>query len=216
LQEQKFERVGGSETIQVDVRIIAATNKDLKSEIKRGTFREDLFHRLNVIPFTAPALRDRGSDIPLLAEHFLRDLSHVHGKGYRDLTKGAIEVLSQYSWPGNVRELRNLLERVIILTGDNQIGSPIQAAEILDHLHDETLTSQFQATASDDAQESKRLKSLRDARAAFDREFILKTLKENDFNVSKTAHVLGVERSHLHKKIKTLGIEAPEPESDPS
>ena len=216
LQEQKFERVGGSQTIQVDVRVVAATNKDLKAEIARGAFREDLFYRLNVVPFHIPALRERKEDIPVLARHFLKELCAAHGRILRALTPEALAVLATYPWPGNVRELKNLIERVVILTAEIEDGKPITAAHLLGHLKDETLGVRMDeepvarpagAAAAVAASGSVAAKNLRDARQEFEKEFILKTLRENDFNVSKCAQILGVERSHLHRKIKSFGIE---------
>ncbi|MFL5815530.1 MAG: sigma-54-dependent transcriptional regulator [Bdellovibrionia bacterium] len=215
IQEQKFERVGGTQTISVDVRIVAATNKDLKAEISRSQFRGDLFYRLNVIPFHIPPLRERKEDIPLLAEYFLREFSGVHGKKLRKLSPEAGDVLTAYSWPGNVRELKNLIERVVILSTEAEGDQVISAASLLSHLQDEALVQQFgertgeiQIGSRQDAVEAiTSARNLRDARQEFEKEFILKTLKENDWNVSKTAQVLGVERSHLHKKIKSYGIE---------
>ena len=209
LQEQKFERVGGSQTISVDVRIVAATNKDLKSEISRGSFREDLYYRLNVVPFVVPPLRDRKEDIPLLAQHFLKEFSLSHGKNLRTLSSEGLAVLKAYFWPGNVRELKNLIERVIILSSEAESLQPITAADLLSHLKDEALTTQVM----DDERESRNAgdaqsKNLKDARHEFEKEFILKTLKEQDWNISRTAQILGIERSHLHRKIKSFGIEA--------
>ncbi len=218
LQEQKFERVGGAQTIQVDVRIVAATNKDLKSEIQKGAFREDLFYRLNVVPFVIPPLRDRREDTAALALHFLREFSTTHGRSPRTLTPEALQVLSSYGWPGNVRELKNLIERVIILTSEAEEGKPITAATLLGHLKDEAQSVKVdeeplvvrETGASEDADSvpsSAGGRNLRDARQEFEKEFILKTLKENDWNVSKCAQILGIERSHLHRKIKSFGIE---------
>lgn len=211
LQEQKFERVGGSQTISVDVRIVAATNKDLRAEIGRGGFREDLYYRLNVVPFTVPPLRERKTDIPLLAAHFLHEFSVIHGKKKRELQGEALRVLTDYPWPGNVRELKNLVERIMILTGDAENGTPITAATLLGHLEAETHALKTEGAVTELTGEilagAGSAKNLKDARAEFEKEFILKTLKENDWNVSKTAAVLGVERSHLHRKIKSYGIE---------
>ncbi len=213
LQEQKFERVGGSQTISVDVRIVAATNKDLKVEIQSGNFREDLFYRLNVIPFIVPPLRDRVEDIPILAKHFLREFSITHGRALREPSSEAFQVLSAYSWPGNVRELKNLIERVIILTSEIEEGQMISAAHLLGNLQDETFSIQmeeqgFVGGKSDlDIQNSASGKNLRDARQGFEKKFILKTLKQYDWNISRTAQALGIERSHLHRKIKSYGIE---------
>jgi two-component system nitrogen regulation response regulator NtrX len=207
LQEQKFERVGGTQTLSVDVRIVAATNKDLKAEIAKGAFREDLFYRLNVIPFVVPPLRDRKEDIPALTDHFLREFSQAHGKVMRPLTPEARAVLDAYPWPGNVRELRNLIERLVILDGEADAGRPFTAADLLAHLGEVPVA---QAQSFDRVDPAWVGRSLRDARSDFEREFILKTLREHDWNISKTASVLGVERSHLHRKIRTMGIEAPE------
>jgi two-component system, NtrC family, nitrogen regulation response regulator NtrX len=214
LQEQKFERVGGTETIPVDVRIVAATNKDLKSEIQKNHFREDLYYRLNVIRFTVLPLRERKEDIRPLAEHFLKEFSVTHGKTARELTKEAVDVLLTYPWPGNVRELKNLIERIVILTDEDQNGKPISAAALLNHLRDEAdgllLNRALEQETSAHAAVAATAKNLKDARHEFEKEFILKTLKECEWNVSKTALILGVERSHLHRKIKSYGIDAKE------
>jgi two-component system, NtrC family, nitrogen regulation response regulator NtrX len=215
LQEQKFERVGGTQTIQIDVRVVAATNKDLKFEIHRGAFREDLFYRLNVVPFHIPPLRDRRGDIPVLARHFLKEFSGTHGRVLRALAPEALEVLASYSWPGNVRELKNLIERVIILTTEAEEGITITAAHLLSHFKDETMSVRLEEEPrtrdqGSAASSSGAAKNLRDARQEFEKDFILKTLRENDFNVSKCAQILGVERSHLHRKIKSFGIETKE------
>ncbi len=202
LQEQKFERVGGSETTSVDVRIIAATNKELKVEIQKNFFREDLFYRLNVIPFHVPALRERKEDIPLLAKHFFHEFCNAYQKTPRELTGEALVVLTTYSWPGNVRELRNLIERIMILTSPTEEGEPITAAILLEHMKDEYADQYPEEKAAPLS------KSLRDARQNFEKDFIVKTLEAQGWNVSKTATILGVERSHLHKKMKFFGIEA--------
>jgi two-component system nitrogen regulation response regulator NtrX len=210
LQEQKFERVGGSQTIQVDVRIVAATNKDLKAEIQKGSFREDLFYRLNVIPFVVPPLRERREDIPALATHFLKEFCATHGRKPRLLADEALRVLAAYPWPGNVRELKNLIERVVILTTESEEGQPVTAASLFDHLKEDSQGFRTEgaipdAGSGDSAAVSSR--NLRDARSEFEKDFILKTLKEQGNNVSRTAAILGIERSHLHRKIKSYGIE---------
>lgn len=224
IQEQKFERVGGTQTISVDVRIVAATNKDLKTEISGNRFRGDLFYRLNVIPFHIPPLRERKGDIPLLAGYFLKEFADTHGKRPRALSAEALQVLELYSWPGNVREFKNLVERVMILTVDAEDGQELSAASLLAHLQDDALSQQFLEKTGEihriptnlDPAGSATLtvnasaRNLRDARQEFEKEFILKTLKENEWNVSKTAQTLGVERSHLHKKIKSYGIDPKE------
>jgi two-component system, NtrC family, nitrogen regulation response regulator NtrX len=214
LQEQKFERVGGTQTISVDVRIVAATNKDLKAEIARGNFREDLFYRLNVIPFHIPPLRERVGDIPLLVEHFLKEFSVTHGKRLRKITSEGEALLKTYPWPGNVRELKNLIERLMILTPENEDGDEITANHLLSHLQSDALSAQLSNRAEGGTLNptsggaATLARNLRDARSEFEKDFILKTLKENDWNVSKAATVLGIERSHLHKKMKSYGIES--------
>jgi len=212
LQEQKFERVGGSQTISVDVRVVAATNKDLKEEIKYGRFREDLFYRLNVIPFHVPPLRDRKEDILLLVEHFLKESANTHGRKIRPITKEGIAVLQAYPWPGNVRELKNFIERLMILTTEALDGTPITAAALLSHLEEENISESPSMRFSKEAAlaspaQPLHAQSLKDARTEFEKDFILKTLKEHGGNVSKTANTLGIERSHLHKKIKSYGID---------
>ncbi|OFZ82755.1 MAG: Fis family transcriptional regulator [Bdellovibrionales bacterium RIFOXYD1_FULL_44_7] len=209
LQEQKFERVGGTQTIAVDVRVVAATNKDLKAEIQRNQFREDLYYRLNVIPFHVPPLRERKEDIPLLTGHFMKEFTSLHGKAEREITPEAMQVLLSYPWPGNVRELRNFIERMVILTSDSEDGKKILAASILSHLKDDAFTLRNEGAVSEVQDEQANTpKNLRDARQEFEKDFIIKTLKENDWNISKTAAVLGIERSYLHRKIKSYGIEA--------
>jgi two-component system, NtrC family, nitrogen regulation response regulator NtrX len=193
LQEQQFQRVGGSRTLKVSVRVIAASNKDLKSEIAAGKFREDLFYRINVVPVTVPALRERQEDIALLVETFLNE-NVTKGLGSRKkITDKALGLLKTYDWPGNVRELKNLLERLTIMVEKDLIDvsdlpSPYnpQAADI-SHGDDQHLLS---------------IDSLKEAKKSFEKEFIRKKLLENDNNVSKTAKVIGVERSYLHKLIK--------------
>ncbi len=190
LQEQKFERVGGTKTIEVDVRVIAATNKDLEQEMKKGTFREDLYYRLNVIPIEVPPLRERLDDIPLLVEEFLQDFSTESRSVKKEMAPDALELLMGYSWPGNVRELRNMIERLVILTP----GEAITAADIPDSLKAKVKPDKRAALFA--------FSSLKEARNCFEREFILRKLSENNGNISQTAQIIGVERSHLHKKIK--------------
>ena len=192
LDEQRFTPVGGDETITVDVRVIAATNKDLEEEISKGNFREDLFYRLNVIPFYVPPLRERKEDIPLLARYFLKEFSATYGRRPREITDDAIDALMRYSWPGNVRELRNVMERIVIMN---------PAAYKLDRKHLPPLVYRdgSRRPAGDAS-------TLHEARAAYERDYILKKLDENHGNVSRTAEVLGLERSHLYRKMKSLGI----------
>ena len=192
LDEQRFTPVGGDEAITVDVRVIAATNKDLEEEISKGNFREDLFYRLNVIPFYVPPLRERKEDIPMLARYFLKEFSATYGRRQREITDDAIEALTRYSWPGNVRELRNVMERIVIMN---------PTAYKLDRKHLPPLVYRDgNRRPAGDAS------TLHQARAAYERDYILKKLDENHGNVSRTAEVLGLERSHLYRKMKSLGI----------
>ncbi len=214
LQEQKFERVGGHETHSVDVRIIAATNKDLRQEIARGNFREDLYFRLNVIRIHVPALRDRREDIPLLCEYFLSELAQTHQKPKRVFPKESMALLQSHPFPGNVRELRNLLERLVILQGSEPGEERIPVEELQFHLGDPAFDAGGASSASQTPSDSPKGavalstgRPLKDAKAEFEREYILQALKENHWNVSKTAQALGIERSYLHRRMKSFGIE---------
>jgi two-component system, NtrC family, nitrogen regulation response regulator NtrX len=191
LEEQRFEAVGASEWTQVDVRVIAATNKVLGHEIERGNFREDLFYRLNVIPFHVPPLRDRVQDIALLADYFLREFTLAYGRKPKELTSGAYDLLREHHWPGNVRELRNLIERIVILNPQVRV----------DARHIPLPTVRRSA-----AERPERFGSLQEVREAVEREYILKKLEETNGNVTRTAELLGLERSNLYRKMKTLGI----------
>jgi two-component system nitrogen regulation response regulator NtrX len=191
IEEQRFEPVGASESMQVDVRVVASTNKNLDDEIEHGNFREDLFYRLNVIPFNVPPLRDRREDIPLLAEHFLREFTTAYGRKPKELTPEAFKVLAEYHWPGNVRELKNLIERIVILNPQVRV----------DARHIPLNPSKRQPDRSLD-----RFGSLQEVREAAEREYILKKLEETSGNVTRTAELLGLERSNLYRKMKTLGI----------
>lgn len=201
LQEQKFERVGGEKPIEVDVRVIAATNKNLEEEIRQGNFREDLYYRLNVLPFHVPALRDRGHDIPMLAQHFLKSYCQKESVDEKELTEDVLTALSAYNWPGNVRELKNIIERLAIMTQDNIIDATALPAEIRAAAQGETGTEPGQMLAAD-------YSDLKEAREQFEKEFIRTKLIDNNWNVSKTAEEIGLERSNLHRKIKSFGIEA--------
>jgi two-component system nitrogen regulation response regulator NtrX len=194
LEEQRFEPVGSNTAVTVDVRVIAATNKKLEDEIARGTFREDLFYRLNVIPFFLPALRDRAEDIPLFVRRFLSEFSTAYGKRPREMSDAALEVLMRYSWPGNVRELRNLIERLVIVCPTQRIEAH--------HLPPELFRGARNAQQP--------YSSLHEARSAYERDFILRKLEENQWNMTHTAHALGLERSHLYRKMKALGISTAE------
>ena len=193
LQEQIVEPVGGSGSVKVDVRILAATNKDLPAEIRAGRFREDLYFRLNVIPIFVPPLRDRDSDIPLLAEHFIAELAREYGKRQKRLDSGAAAGLRSYRWPGNVRELRNVIERLVIMVP----GDTIALGDLA------FLDGMPVAVTSGDAAPQE---SLHDARERFEREYILRALAAQEGNISRTAEVLGVERSNLYRKMRAFGI----------
>ncbi|MGA2813330.1 MAG: sigma-54 dependent transcriptional regulator [Candidatus Acidiferrum sp.] len=195
LEEQRFEPVGSSQAVAVDVRVLAATNKNLENEISRGAFRQDLFYRLNVIPFFVPPLRERLRDIPTLANHFLNEFSVAYGKKVRELSDPAMDVLLRYPWPGNVRELRNLVERLVIVCPQAKIEPH--------HLPPEL----FRGAAESPHQP---YNTLHEARSAYEREFILRKLQEHRWNMTQTASALGLERSHLYRKMKSLGIAAPE------
>ena len=192
LDEQRFTRVGDDEPTTVDVRVIAATNKDLEEEISKGNFREDLFYRLNVIPFYVPPLRERKEDIPMLTTHFLKEFSAAYSRRPKEITADAVDTLMRYSWPGNVRELRNLIERVVIMN---------PTVPKIERKHLPPLLSR-QGPSRTGAGFS----TLHQARAAYERDYILKKLDENHGNVTRAAEVLGLERSHLYRKMKALGI----------
>ena len=197
LQEQQFTRVGGTKLINVQVRVIAASNKDLAEEIEKGMFREDLYYRLNVLPILVPTLRERREDIPELAHHFLKLHAEEQGIKLKELTKEAVEMLRQHDWPGNIRELRNLIERLLIM-----VPRPV-----IDGADVEMFLQVRSGGANQGFAPGKEFSSLREARNAFERELIANKLRENNWNVSKTADDLKIERSHLHRKIKLLNVE---------
>jgi two-component system nitrogen regulation response regulator NtrX len=195
LQEQTFQRVGGQQTVRVDVRVLAATNKSLEEEIAHGSFRSDLYYRLNVIPIEVPPLRARGNDVILLAEHFLRRFAAETGRTKKKLAASAAGKLKAYHWPGNVRELRNVIERLAILVPadsieaeDIQFGTRVEAPpEIATNL------------------------TLKEARDEFEKQYILSRLRDYAGNVSRTADALGVERSNLYRKLNAYGIRVERP-----
>jgi len=196
LEEQRFEPVGAAESVQVDVRVVASTNKNLEEEIERGNFREDLFYRLNVIPFHVPPLRERIEDVRLLASSFLHEFSMAYGRKPKELTEEALRVLEEYPWPGNVRELRNLMERIVIMNPQGRIDArhiPLDRAR---------------RAVFDRPME--RFGSLQEVREAAERDYILKKLEEAKGNVTRAAEMLGLERSHLYRKMKALAIAAKE------
>ena len=198
LEEQRFEPLGSNEAVTVDVRVIAATNKKLEDQIGRHMFREDLFYRLNVIPFYAPPLRERSEDIPILAAHFLNEFCGAYGKKPKELSAAALEVLVNYSWPGNVRELKNLIERLVIMCPVSRIDPH--------HLPPELFRGMAHAP-------QKPYGSLQEARSAYEREFVLRKLEESRWNMTRAAAALGLERSHLYRKMKSLGISGNRAES---
>lgn len=200
LQEHKFERVGGNRPIEVDVRVVAATNKDLEEEIRRGNFREDLFYRLNVLPFHVPPLRERIEDIPILANHFLNYFCSKESREIKRFTSEALAAMQRYHWPGNVRELKNIVERLVIMTPRVEITAEELPAAIRQGREQIATTRQTVQTGIDTA-------SFREAKEEFEKEFILQKLEENDWNISRTAESIEMERSNLHRKIKSYGIE---------
>lgn len=197
IEDGKIERVGGGKKIDVDVRLIAATNKNLKDEISKGTFREDLFHRLNVIPINVPPLRERLEDIPILVNHFANDISLKHKKPLTKFSDDAIQVLKNQTWTGNVRELRNIIERIIIIVDKREIS----------HKDIDFMFASNQHSVDDLVDTSN---SFQEFKEKAERVFILKQLIANDWNISKTAEMLDIQRSHLYNKMKKYGIEKEE------
>jgi two-component system nitrogen regulation response regulator NtrX len=191
IETQEFQRVGGSKNIKVDVRIIAATNKDLREEVKKGNFREDLLFRLNVIPIMVPPLRERKEDIPELVDYFLEYFAAEYGQKPKKITPDGLSMLQAYDWPGNIRELKNVIERFVIMNPSNIIT----AKNIL--IGESTRSDYFA------------FNTLKEARDAFEKDFIAKKLEENNWNISKTSEILDIERSNLHRKIKVYEIKTP-------
>ncbi len=196
LDEQRLEPVGAAEWVQVDVRVVASTNKNLEEEIERGNFREDLFYRLNVVPFFVPPLRERIEDVRLLADHFLKEFTTAYGRKPKELSDDALRVLEDYPWPGNVRELRNLMERIVIMNPQPRITAG-------DIPLDRGRRAVFYKPVE-------RFGSLQEVREAAERDYIVKKLEESKGNVTRAAELLGLERSHLYRKMKALGIAAKE------
>lgn len=197
IEDGKIERVGGGKKIEVDVRLIAATNKNLKEEIEKGNFREDLFHRLNVIPIIVPPLRERSEDIPILVERFSNDISVKHKKTATRFSNDALRILQNQSWTGNVRELRNIVERIIIIVDKKEIT----AKDI------EFMFSGNQQSVDELVDTSN---SFQEFKEKAERVFILRQLRANDWNISKTSEILEIQRSHLYNKMKKYGIEKEE------
>jgi two-component system nitrogen regulation response regulator NtrX len=193
LEEQRFEPVGAHESIRVDVRVVAATNKNLEDEIGKGNFREDLFYRLNVIPFHVPPLRERKEDIPALVDFFLEEFARDYGRKPKELTPQALQMLQDYHWPGNIRELRNLIERIVILHPQGRIDAR--------HIPLQTARKPVSESSGLD-----RYGSLQDVREAAERDYIQRKLDECNGNVTRAAELLGLERSNLYRKMRALGI----------
>jgi two-component system nitrogen regulation response regulator NtrX len=193
LQEQRFQRVGGNRYIQVDVRVIAATNKNLEEEIRAGRFREDLYHRLNVIPIDVPPLRERLEDIPLLVEEFVEEFAKLRGYPRRKFSPEVMKAFEEYSWPGNVRELKNVVERLLILARSHVVELDDLRPPVWFGPRERPKTPSFPQT-------------LKEAREAFEKAFIEEKLEEFGWNISRTAEAIGLDRSHLHKKMRELGI----------
>ncbi len=191
LQESVFERVGGTETMKVDVRVIAATNKDLLAACQEGKFREDLYYRLNVVPITIPPLRERVSDLTLLVDHFLQQTAEELGQPPKKMSKRAINALKEYAWPGNVRELKNLVERLIILAP----GKTVDVADLPDLGPGKKIEEKYFDKDS-----------YTDFKDAMEKEFFERKLQLYGYNVSKTARKLGMQRSNLYKKLEKFGI----------
>ena len=191
IEMQEFQRVGGSKNIKVDVRIISATNKDLLEELKKGAFREDLLYRLNVIPIHLPPLRERKEDIPELVDFFFGYFATEYGQKPKKITPEGLKMLELYDWPGNIRELRNVIERLVIMT-------PSATVTPRNILLGETVRSDYFT-----------FNTLKDARESFEKDFIIRKLEENNWNISRTAEVLDIERSNLHRKIKAYDIKTP-------
>jgi two-component system nitrogen regulation response regulator NtrX len=203
IEEQRFTPVGSGSNLTVDVRVITATNKGLEQEIQKGNFREDLFYRLNVIPFYVPALREHPEDIPMLADYFLSQFARAYGRKSKHFAGAALEVLVRYRWPGNVRELKNLVERLVIMVpGDRIERRHLPPTLARDHAPSKAAVGK--------ASTSESFSTLRQARQAYERNYILRKLEDNKGNISRTAEVLGLERSHLYRKMKSLGISVSE------
>lgn len=205
LQEQQFQRVGGSRTLSVDVRVIASTNKDLEKEIEKGTFREDIYYRLNVIPIEVPPLKSRLEDIPQLVETFLDESAQQNRSKKKKITQEALDLLSKYSWPGNVRELKNLVERLAIMVEKEVIDKSEIPAPYNPDSMDQTTSIEAQLFFSD---------SLKDAKKTFEREFIKRKLIQNHHDITNAAKSMGVEKSYLNKRLKTLKLSVKPETSD--
>ncbi|MEM9706686.1 MAG: sigma 54-interacting transcriptional regulator, partial [Pseudomonadota bacterium] len=200
LTEQRFKRVGGSEPVTVDVRIVSATARDLLAEASEGRFREDLYHRLNVVPISAPSLAERREDVPALVDHFLDRFCRAGGFARRSMSMEAMAALQSYHWPGNVLQLRNVIERVLILS-NRESSQPISC----DDLPAEIIDSGLSIPAGEGLEQIIAL-PLREARERFEREYLIAQINRFGGNISRTANFIGMERSALHRKLKALGV----------
>jgi two-component system, NtrC family, nitrogen regulation response regulator NtrX len=207
LQEQQFTRVGGTKLMKVDVRVLAASNKDLLKEIEKGMFREDLYYRLNVVPIVVPPLRERREDIPLLVRHFMKLHAEEQGLRIKEITPDAMNVFQQYDWPGNIRELRNLIERLMIMVPGNVIDTAQANMSLQVRPSGGASAAPAAAPSAASPLVTQTYDSLRDARNAFEKDYIARKLREHHWNISRTAEDLKIERSHLHRKIKLLDVE---------
>jgi two-component system, NtrC family, nitrogen regulation response regulator NtrX len=199
LQERKFGRIGGGKEIELDIRLIAATSRDLSVKIKEGGFSEELFYRLNVVPFQLPPLRERKEDVPELAAHFLDIFCRREGREPKTMTADAAELMKKYDWPGNVRELRNIVERLVIMTPERTVSDR--------HIPGYIAGDRVIEGGGQGGEAFLGINSLREAREEFEKEFIIQKLEENDWNISKTAESIELERSNLQRKIKNYGID---------
>jgi two-component system nitrogen regulation response regulator NtrX len=204
LQEKRFERLGGNKPIEIDVRIISATNKDLLKEIKKGKFREDLFFRINVFPISIPPLRERKEDIPILVEEFLEEFSYKIGCEKKIIKRDALEALIEYDWPGNVRELKNFIERLVIISSSSEISYKDLPSDFKNLIKKKESLQENNDPWFEE-------KNYRLAKLLFEKEFLKRKLLEYGGNISKTAREIGLERAYLQKKIKELNLKA-EPE----
>jgi two-component system nitrogen regulation response regulator NtrX len=195
LQEKKFERVGGNNLIPTDVRVLAATNKDLEQEMEAGRFRQDLYYRLNVIPLRVPPLRERKEDIPVLVNWFLKEFTLKERVEEKSISDDALAILMEHDWPGNVRELKNIIERLVIMIPRNEISAK-DIPPLAENHQTPDLTVPWLASGS-----------FRTAKTDFEKKYIMKKLQEFDGNISKTAEAIGIERSNLHRKIKKFGVD---------
>lgn len=196
LQEKEFERVGGNKTIKTNFRLVCATNKNLLDEIEKGNFRQDLFYRLNVIPIKVPPLRERKSDIPILVEYFSNEFAEQLNKKEIKYTAEALNALTKYDWPGNIRELKNIIERIVVLSTDSNIG----VKEVNKYILSDNRNNKDNID----------IKSYREAKLDFEKEYIINALENNNWNITKTAEFMGIARKNLQAKIKTLNINTQE------